>query len=179
MSGSTALGLGVTLCAIAVTLLVIVAWTAWDARRSRRGLLERVGAAQPDAEPSALALFRTSPDLVPGRIDVVARLLPHSNDLIRLLEQSGTGWRAGRFVLLTLASTLAAGGLARLFTGSWILALPAALAERPMSRWSFTRRDPVESDLARIYAVAPDGPFSWPGAARTPLRQAGWRPARR
>ena len=47
MSGSTALGVGVTLFAIAVTLLLIFAWIAWDARRGRRGLLERVGAAQP------------------------------------------------------------------------------------------------------------------------------------
>ena len=37
--------------------------------------------------------------------------------------------------------------------------LPSALAERPRSRWSFTRREPVESDLGRIAAIAPDGPF--------------------
>ena len=37
--------------------------------------------------------------------------------------------------------------------------LPAALAERPMSRWSYTRRDPVESDLGRIAAVVPGGHY--------------------
>ncbi|UOY03867.1 TIGR04222 domain-containing membrane protein [Blastococcus sp. PRF04-17] len=30
--------------------------------------------------------------------------------------------------------------------------LPAALAERPPSHWSFTRREPVDSDRARIHA---------------------------
>jgi hypothetical protein len=30
--------------------------------------------------------------------------------------------------------------------------LPAALAERPRSRWSFSRRETVDADVARIYA---------------------------
>jgi len=54
----------------------------------------------------------------------------------------------------TAAREVALNGLASVPAG-----LPAALAERPMSRWSFTRRDPVESDLARIYTVAPGGPI--------------------
>lgn len=53
----------------------------------------------------------------------------------------------------TAAREVALNGLVRVPAG-----LPAALAERPMSRWSFTRRDPVESDLARIYAVDLGGP---------------------
>ena len=55
----------------------------------------------------------------------------------------------------TAAREVALNGLVRVPAG-----LPAALAERPMSRWSFTRRDPVESDLARIYAVDLGGPYS-------------------
>ena len=55
----------------------------------------------------------------------------------------------------TAAREVALNGLVRVPAG-----LPAALAERPMSRWSFTRRDPVESDLARIYAVDLGGPDS-------------------
>ena len=54
----------------------------------------------------------------------------------------------------TAAWEVALNGLVRVPAG-----LPAALAERPMPRWSFTRRDPVESDLARIYAVSPGDPY--------------------
>lgn len=131
--------LAVTLCALAVTLLVIVGGMAWDARRTRRGILERVGAAQTEDTPTALALFRTSSNLIPGRLDVLAGLLPHSNDLTRLLEQSGTDWRAGRFVLLTLGATAAAGGLGILFTGSWLVALPGALIGATLP-WLYVRR---------------------------------------
>jgi hypothetical protein len=54
----------------------------------------------------------------------------------------------------TAAREVALNGLVRVPAG-----LPAALAERPMSRWSFTRRDPVESDLGRIYAGDVGGPY--------------------
>jgi hypothetical protein len=40
--------------------------------------------------------------------------------------------------------------------------LPAALAERPRSRWSFSRREHVDSDVGRIYA-GNIGAFGGPG----------------
>jgi hypothetical protein len=67
--------------------------------------------------------------------------------------------RAGRQVLRALrrdpsrrpgsaaAAEVALHGLVRVPAG-----LPVALAERPPSHWSFTRRDPVASDEARSFA---------------------------
>ena len=54
----------------------------------------------------------------------------------------------------TAAREVALNGLLHVPAG-----LPAALAEHPMSRWSFTRREPVASDLGRIAAIVPDGPI--------------------
>jgi hypothetical protein len=70
--------------------------------------------------------------------------------VLRVLRRPGSPAIPGG----TAAREVALHGLVRVPAG-----LPAALAERPMSRWSFTRRDPVESDLARIYAVVQGGPY--------------------
>ena len=68
--------------------------------------------------------------------------------------------RAGRQVLRALrrdpgrrpgsaaTAEVALHGLVRVPAG-----LPAGLADRPPSHWSFTRREPVDSDVGRIYAT--------------------------
>jgi hypothetical protein len=91
--------------------------------------------------------------LLPG---VVRRRRPPSTTregrrVLRELRRPGSTAIPGS----TAAREVALNGLVRVPAG-----LPAALAERPMSRWSFTRRDPVESDLARIYVVDLGGPYS-------------------
>jgi tight adherence protein B len=137
------LWVGAGLGAVAVTLAILVGalvWDHWRRDRTRRDMLERVGPAEePGREPTAMELFRRNPDLSPGRLDALAESLPRSRDLARLIEQSGLGWRPGRFVLVTLGSTLACGGLGYLFTGFPVMALPPAMLGATFP-WLYVRR---------------------------------------
>lgn len=137
------LWVGTGLCAAAVTLAIVVmglVWDHWRRDRMRADMLERVGPAEErDQEPTAMELFRENPDLAPGRLDAFAELLPRSGDLARLIEQSGLGWRPGRFVLSTLASAVACGAVGYLFTGFWIMALPPAILGATLP-WLYVRR---------------------------------------
>ena len=143
MTSSIMLWAGAGLCAVAVTLLIVAAallWDHWRRDRARRGMLERVGLAEePHEAPTALELFRDNPDLSPGRLDALAELLPRGDDLGRLIEQSGLGWRPGRFILLTVAAVLAGGTLGYLFTGFWMMSLPPALLGATLP-WLYVRR---------------------------------------
>ena len=137
------LWVGAGLCAAAVTLAIVVVglvWDLWRRDRTRRDMLERVGPAEERGqEPTAMELFRENPDMAPRRLDVLAELLPRSGDLARLIEQSGLGWRPGRFVLSTLASAVACGAVGYLFTGFWIIALPPAILGATLP-WLYVRR---------------------------------------
>ena len=143
MTSSIILWVATGLCAVAVTLAIVTAallWDHWRRQRTRRDMLGRVGPAEEaDEEPTALELFRENPTLSPGRLDALADLLPRSDDLGRLIEQSGLGWRAGRFVGLTVASTLIAGTLGYLFTGFWPMAGPPAILGATLP-WLYVRR---------------------------------------
>ena len=99
----------------------------------RRGLLGR------RAPPARVARRRRRPS--PTR---------EGRRVLRELRRPGSTAIPGS----TAAREVALHGLTRVPAG-----LPAALAERPISRWSFTRREPIESDLGRIAAIAPDGPY--------------------
>ena len=137
------LWVGAGLCAAAVTLAIVVVglvWDHWRRDRTRRDMLERVGSAEEGGqEPTAMELFRENPDMAPRRLDELAELLPRSGDLARLIEQSGLGWRPGRFVLSTLASAVACGTVGYLFTGFWIIALPPAILGATLP-WLYVRR---------------------------------------
>jgi tight adherence protein B len=143
MTSPITLWLTAGLCAVAVTLAIVVAgllWDHWRRARTRSDMLGRVGPAEePGQEPTAMELFRENPDLTPGRMDALAELLPRSGDLARLIEQSGLGWRPGRFVLSTVASALACGALGYLFTGFWIVGLPPAILGATLP-WLYVRR---------------------------------------
>ena len=64
----------------------------------------------------------------------------------RALRQSRRPGNAGLLVSDAVRA-VALHGLVQVPAG-----LPAALAEAPPPRWSFTRRPPVDSDVARVYA---------------------------
>ena len=137
------LWVGAGLCGVAVTLAIVVVglvWDHWRRDRMRRHMLERVGPAEERGqEPTAMELFRENPDMAPRRLDVLAELLPRSGDLARLIEQSGLGWRPGRFVLSTLASAVGCGAVGYLFTGFWFIALPPAILGATLP-WLYVRR---------------------------------------
>lgn len=158
MTSVSMLWVGAGLCAVAVTLAVVVAallWDHWRRDRTRRDMLERVGPAEePDEAPTALELFRENPDLSPGRMDALADLLPRSDDLGRLIEQSGLGWRPGRFVLMTVAYVLACGALGYLFTGFWVMALPPAILGATLP-WLYVRRCKAKR-VAAFEEIFPD-----------------------
>jgi tight adherence protein B len=131
MTSSITLWLGAGLSAVAVALAIVVLgllWDHWRRDRTRRGMLERVGTGEePGDAPTAMELFRETPGSTRGRLDALADMLPRSGDLSRLIDQSGLGWRPGRFVLLTVVSMLACGTLGYLFTGYLVVALPPAI----------------------------------------------------
>jgi tight adherence protein B len=136
------LWLGAGLCAAAVTLVIVVGAMVWDGmrrNRTRNDILERIApATEPDDEPTAIELFRQTPGLAPGRLDELADLLPRSEDLRRLIEQSGLGWSPGRFFLLTGAGALAFGSLAFLFTGFLVMSVPSGILGATIP-WLFVR----------------------------------------
>lgn len=129
-------GLAAALSMIALTML----WDAWRRSRSRQRMLERVGTIEePLAEPTALDLFRETAGASPGRLDVLAGMLPRSEDLRRLIEQAGLGWKPGRFALFTLLSGLTCGALGFLLTGYLPLALVPAILGGTVP-WLYARR---------------------------------------
>ena len=146
--------------AATVTLGIVVIgllWDYWRRDRTRRDMLARVGSVagrETEPQPTAMALFREHPDLSPGRLDAVAELLPRADDLARLIDQSGLGWRPGRFVLLTLASALACGALGYLFTGFWLVAVPPAILGATLP-WLYVRRCKVKR-VAAFEAIFPE-----------------------
>jgi tight adherence protein B len=146
MTGSTMLWLGICLAMASVTLTVVLAgllWDRWHEAKARRAMLARVG--RPEEEeaqekgPTALELFRETVGSTPGRLDLLAEMLPRAADLRRLIEQAGLGWSPSRFVMLTLMSALGAGAMGYLFTGFAAFALPPALLGATIP-WLYARR---------------------------------------
>ncbi|HEY7473043.1 MAG TPA: type II secretion system F family protein [Gemmatimonadota bacterium] len=143
MTGSMSLWLSVAFTAVAMTLVVAVLGLLWDRRireRVRREMLERIGPAEdPGDAPTALELFRDTPGASRGLMDALAAMLPRSGDMDRLIRQSGLTWSAGRFVLLSVLSTLALGTAAYLFAGSLVAAAPLAALGATLP-WLYARR---------------------------------------
>lgn len=158
MSDSITLWLGAGFTAVAVALAIVVLgllWDHWRRGRTRRGMLARVGAAEePGEAPTALELFRDPPGSSPGALDLLAGMLPRSGDLSRLIEQSGLGWRPGRFVLLTVVSALMCGALVYLFTGFLVVALPPAILGATLP-WLYARRRKAKR-VAAFEEIFPD-----------------------
>jgi len=158
MTASIILWLGAGLTALAVALAIVVLGLLWEHRgrdRMRRRMLARVGAVEElGGVTAALELFRETPNLTRGPMDVLAGMLPRSGDLSRLIAQSGLQWRAGRFVLLTVASALTSGALGYLFTGFLALALPPAILGAAIP-WLYARRRKAKR-VAAFEEVFPD-----------------------
>lgn len=146
MTPSISLWLGAGLSAATVMFVIVVLGLVWDRcrqSRARRKMLGRVGSEEryePEVQaPTALELFRETAGATSGPMDVVAGMLPRADDLRRLIEQSGLGWRPGRFVLLTFLAALACGALGILFTGIAVFAVPPAILGATLP-WLYARR---------------------------------------